>query len=126
MGASASTASFFSSFGFFVAATASAALMCSPSLRNLTISTASRVPTTTFQSGSLSWISPFMTATLPGMTSVRLLIFLSSSNSSKNFLMELEENLPAAHAVKTDMPEASVMSRLTGTLERSISPETRK
>ena len=40
--------------------------------------------------------------------------------------MELEENLPAAHAVRTDMPEASVMSRLTGTLERSISPETRK
>ena len=29
-------------------------------------------------------------------------------------------------AVRTDMPEASVMSRLTGTLERSISPETRK
>ena len=40
--------------------------------------------------------------------------------------MEPEENLPAAHAVSTDMPDASVISRLTGTLERSSSPDTRK
>ena len=40
--------------------------------------------------------------------------------------MELEENLPAAHAVRTDMPEASEISRFTGQLLRSISPETRK
>ena len=46
--------------------------------------------------------------------------------AKKNFLTEVEENLPAAHAVRTDMPDASVMSRFTGTLERSSSPETRK
>ena len=59
-----------------------------------------------------------MTATLPGMMRVRLLILFARSNSSKNFLTEVEENLPAAHAVRTDMPDASVMSRLMGTLDR--------
>ena len=67
-----------------------------------------------------------MTATLPGMMSARDLILLLISNSSKNFLMEELENLPAAQAVSTDMPDASVISRFTGILLRSISPETRK
>ena len=67
-----------------------------------------------------------MTATLPGMIRARLLILLLMSNSSKNFLMEELENLPAAQAVRTDIPEASVISRFTGILERSSSPDTRK
>ena len=67
-----------------------------------------------------------MTATLPGMMSARDLILLLISNSSKNFLMEELENFPAAQAVSTDMPDASVISRFTGILLRSISPETRK
>ena len=80
----------------------------------------------TLHSGSFSWISPFMTATLPGMMRARDLILLLTSNSSKNFLMEELENLPAAQAVSTDMPEASVISRFTGILLRSSSPDTRK
>ena len=40
--------------------------------------------------------------------------------------MEELENFPAAQAVSTDMPDASVISRFTGILLRSISPETRK
>ena len=43
-----------------------------------------------------------------------------------NFFTEELENLPAAQAVSTDIPEASVISRFTGTLDRSSSPETRK
>ena len=54
------------------------------------------------------------------------MILFSMSSVSKVFLTVEEENLPAAHAVRTDMPEASVMIRFTGWLERSSSPETRK
>ena len=61
-----------------------------------------------------------------GMIRVRFLILFSMSRVSKVFLTVVEENLPAAQAVRTDMPDASVMIRFTGSLERSSSPETRK
>ena len=42
------------------------------------------------------------------------------------FATEEEDNLPAAHAVSTESPPASLMIRLQGTPERSSSPETTK
>lgn len=75
--------------------------------------------------GNLASKSPFNTATLPGITSFLLLI-LGSTSSVMNFEIDPEDNLPAAHAVNTDNPPASLIHKLQGTPERSNSPDTTK
>ena len=42
------------------------------------------------------------------------------------FATDVEESFPAAHAVRTESPPASLIIRLQGTPERSNSPETTK
>ena len=42
------------------------------------------------------------------------------------FATDVEDNLPAAHAVNTESPPASEIIRLHGTPERSNSPDTTK
>ena len=70
-------------------------------------------------------MSPFNTATLPGM--ITFLDFtLSSTFSLKNLEIELPENLPAAQDVSTESPPASLITRFTGTPDLSSSPDTRK
>ena len=67
-------------------------------------------------------MSPFNTATLPGM--ITFLDFtLSSTFSLKNLEIELPENLPAAQDVSTESPPASLITRFTGTPDLSSSPE---
>ena len=74
--------------------------------------------------GSFASTSPFKTATLPGRINFLFLILPSISASPKYLAIELADNLPAAHAVRTDNPPASLIIRLQGTPERSNSPDT--
>ena len=96
------------------------------SFMNLTSCTASFGATMISQSGSLASISPLSTATLPGMISFLLLILPAISCSSKNLATVDALSLPAAQAVRTDIPPASEIRRLTGFPERSNSPDTTK
>ena len=75
--------------------------------------------------GSLDSISPFNTATLPGMITFLLLTLLSTF-SWKNLEIVPPDNLPAAQAVNTDNPPASEITRFTGTPDLSSSPDTKK
>ena len=77
------------------------------------------------QSGNLASRSPFSTATLPGMISF-LDLTLSATFSLINLEMDVEESFPAAHAVSTESPPASLITMLIGTPDLSSSPETRK
>ena len=75
--------------------------------------------------GSFASRSPFRTATLPGIT-IFLHFTLSSTFSLKNLDTDVRRSLPAAQAVSTESPPASLITRFTGTPERSSSPDTRK
>ena len=75
--------------------------------------------------GSFASRSPLRTATLPGITSLRHFTFGSTSVLMYSEMLVLE-NLPAAQDVSTESPPASLITRLSGTPERSSSPETTK
>ena len=97
----------------------------SRSFKNFTSCTASLGPTMISHPGSLASRSPLRTATLPGITS--LLHFTFGSTFSLMYSeMLFPENLPAAQDVRTESPPASLITRLSGTPERSSSPDTTK
>ena len=95
------------------------------SFKNFTSCTASLGPTMISHPGSFASRSPLRTATLPGITSLRHLTFGSTSVLMYSEILVLE-NLPAAQDVSTESPPASLITRLSGTPERSSSPETTK
>src|SRR4030042_464143 len=94
--------------------------------RNAPIPAASLGPTTTSQPGKASSSSPFILATLPGMTIFLFFTLFSIPDFLTIAPTESPLNLPAAQPVRTPSPSASFTHRKEETFVASIAEETMK